>query len=83
MKKLGNPDELPNLPLALRRHRKHFNRLVVETDFLYSLFYEECRKVKYKQICVPKTLWRDVVLHLHTSKTAGKSGIARTVEEFR
>ena len=82
-KNRGNPDESPNLPLALRKYRKQFNRLVVENDILYRLFYDDCGKVKYKQFCVPKTLWREVVFRLHNSKTAGHYGIAKTVEEFR
>ena len=36
-KNRGKPDELPNLPLALRKYRKQFNRLVVENDILYRL----------------------------------------------
>ena len=28
----GSPYESPKLPLALRKYRKHFNRLVVEND---------------------------------------------------
>ena len=82
-KNWGNPDESPNLPLALRKYRKQFNRLVVENDILYRLFYDDCGKVKYKQFCVPKTLWRKVVFRLHNSKTAGHFGIVKTVEEFR
>ena len=31
----GHPDESPNLPTALRKYRKQFNRLVVENDILY------------------------------------------------
>ena len=57
-KNRGNPDESPNLPLALRKYRKQFNRLVVENDILYRLFYDDCGKVNYKQFCVPQTLWR-------------------------
>ena len=45
-KNRGNPDESPNLPLALRKYRKQFNRLVVENDILYRLFYDDCGKVK-------------------------------------
>ena len=82
-KSRGNPDESPNLPLALRKYRKQFNRLVVENDILYRLFYDDCRKVKYKQFCVPKALGREVVFRLHNSKTTGHFGLAKTVEEFR
>ena len=82
-KNRGNPDESTILPLALRKYRKQFKRLVVENDILYRLFYDDCRKVKYKQFCVPKTLWREVVFRLHNSKTAGHFGIAKTVGEFR
>ena len=78
-----NPDESPKLPLALRKYRKLFNRLVVENDILYRLFNDDCGKVKYKHFCVPKTLWREVVLRVHNSKTAGHFGLAKTVEDFR
>ena len=37
-KNRGNPDESPNLPLALRKYRKQFHRLVVEKDILYRFF---------------------------------------------
>ena len=33
-------------------------------------------------ICVPKTLWREVVFRLQNSKTAGYFGIAKTVEGY-
>ena len=82
-KNRGKFDESPNLRLALRKYRKQFNRLVVEKDILYRLFYDDCGKVKYKQFCVPKTLWREVVFRLHKSKTGGHFGVAKTVEEFR
>ena len=79
----GHPDESPNLPIAFRKYRKLFHRLVVENDILYRLFYDDCGKVKYKQFCVLKTLWREVVFRLHNSKTAGHFGIAKTVAEFQ
>ena len=60
-----------------------FSCLVVEKDTLYRLFDDDCGKVKYKQFCVPKTLWREIVFRLHNSKTAGRFGIAKIVEEFR
>ena len=51
--------------------------------FLYRSFYDDCGKVKYKQFCVPKTLWREIVFRLHNLKCAGHFGIAKTVENFR
>ena len=77
-----NPDESPNVSIAIRKHRKQFNRLVVENDILYRLFYDDCSKVKYKKFFVPKTLWREIVFRLHIPKTAGHFGIAKTVEDF-
>ena len=82
-KKRGSPDESPNLPIALRKYRKQFNRLTVENDILYRLFFDDCGKVKHKQYCVPKQLWREVVYRLHNSKTAGHFGTTKTIEEFR
>ena len=79
----GSPDQSPNLPFALRKYKKQFNRLILEHDVLYRLFYDDCGKVQNKQFCVPKHLWRDVVFRLHNSKTAGHFGIGKTVAEFR
>ena len=47
------------------------------------MFYDDCGKVKYKQFCVPKTLWREVVFRFHNSKTSGHFGFAKTIEEFQ
>ena len=66
-KNQGHPDESPTIPIALRKYRKQFNRLVVENDILYRLFYDDCGKVKYKQFCSPETLWHEVVFRLHSS----------------
>ena len=37
----GSPDQSPIFPIALRRYRKQFGRLVVD-DILYRLFYDAC-----------------------------------------
>ena len=79
----GRPDGSPHLPIALRKYRKQFNRLVAEDDILYRLFYDDCGNVQYRQFCVPKHLWREVTYRLHNSKTAGHFGIAKTIAEFR
>ena len=79
----GKPDESLHLPIALRKYRKQFNRLEVRDDILYRLFYDDCGNVQYRQFCVPKHLWREVVFRLHNSKTAGHFGIAKTIAEFR
>ena len=82
-KSQGHVDASPNLPIALRKYRKQFDRLVVEDNVLYRLFFEDCGKIKHKQYCVPKSLWREVVYRLHHSRTAGHLGIVKTIEEFR
>ena len=79
----GKPDESPHLPVALRKYRKQFNRLIVENDILDRLFYDDCGNIQYQQFFVPKHLWREVVFRLHNFKTAGLFGIARTIAEFR
>ena len=79
----GKPDESTTLPIALRKYRKQFNRLEIKNDTLYRLFYDDCGKVQSRQFCVPKHLWREVVYRLHSSKTAGHFGIAKTIAEFR
>ena len=79
----GNLDEFPNLPTALRKCRKLCNRLVVDNDNFYRLFYDDSGKVKYKQCCIIKKPCREVVVHLHNSNTAGHFGCAKTGEEFR
>ena len=35
----GKPDESLHLPIALRKYRKQFNRLVVENDIFYTVFF--------------------------------------------
>ena len=82
-KSRGHVDTSPNLPIALRKYRKQFDRLVVEDNILYRLFFDDCGKIKHKQYCVPKSLWREVVYRLHHSRTAGHLGIVKTIEEFR
>ena len=79
----GSPDTSPNLPIALRKYRKQFPRLIIEDKVLYRLFYDDQGKVQHKQFCVPKSLWREVIYRLHNSPTAGHMGINKTVEEFR
>ena len=79
----GKRDESPHLPIALRKYRKQFNRLIVEDDFLYRLFYDDCGNIQYRKFWVPKHFWREVVFRLHNSKTAGHLGIPKTIAEFR
>ena len=67
----GHPDESLNLTTALRKFRKQFNRLFVEIEILYRFFYDDCGKLKNKQLCVPETFRREFVFHLHSSTTAG------------
>ena len=53
----GNPDESFNLPIASRKYRKQFHRLVVENDILYRLFYDDWLQSKIQTIvCSRKTL---------------------------
>ena len=41
-KSRGHVDASPNLPIALRKYRKQFDRLVVEDNVLYRLFFDDC-----------------------------------------
>ena len=70
----GYPDQSPNLLLVLRKYREQYNRLVVEGDFFYRLFYDDCAKIRYKQFCVLKHLWQEMVYRVHNAKTAGHFG---------
>ena len=79
----GSPDQSPNLPITLRKYKKHFNRLILEHDILYRLSFDDCSKIQHKQFCVPKHLLCEVVFRLHNSKMAGIFGIGKTVAEFR
>ena len=79
----GTPDMSANLPIALRKYRKQFSRLIIQDKVLYRLFYDDQEIVQHKQFCVPKSLWREVIYRLHNSPTAGHMGINKTVEEFR
>ena len=58
-KERGSPDMSPNLPIALRKYRKQFPRLIIQDKVLYRLFYDDQGKVQHKQFCVPKSLWRE------------------------
>ena len=69
-KHMSNPGKSLNLSVALRKYKKQFDRLIVENVFLYSLFHDNCGKLKNKQFCVTKTLWHEVVFRLFNSKTA-------------
>ena len=49
----------------------------------YTGFFYDCGKIKHKQYCVPKSLWREVVYRLHHSRTAGHLGNVKTIEEVQ
>ena len=80
-KSQGKPDDSPNLPIAIRKYRKQFKRLVNENDILYRLFYDDCGKVKYKQFWVTKTLWREIVFRFQSFKTATKTNKLSTTRK--
>ena len=79
-KNRDSPDMSPNLPIALRKYRKQFPRLIIQDNVLYRLFYDIQEKVQHKQFCVPKSLWREVIYRLHSSPTAGHMRTNKTVE---
>ena len=68
---------------TVRKYFKQINRLVVEEGVLFRLFYDDIGQIQYKQYCLPKQLWKEVVYRLHNSRTAGHVGILKTIREFR
>ena len=79
-------EQIPNLTYENSRRKKYakqFNRLIIEEDVLYRNFYDDTGQVKYKQYCLPKHLWIEVVYRFHNSRTGGHLGMTRTTEEFR
>ena len=82
-KNRGSFDQSPNLSNALRKYRKHFNCVILEEDFLYRLFHDDCGEGMLHQFCVAKNLWREVIFRLHNSKTAACFGISKMVEKSR
>ena len=82
-KNRGYPDNSSNLPTVLRKYRKQFARLIVEDNILYRLFYHDCGRIKHKQYCVPKALWREVLFRLHSSRRVGHLGIQKIIADFR
>ena len=79
-------EQVPNLTYENSRKKKYakqFNRLIIENDVLYRNFFDDTGKVKYKQYCLPKHRWKQVVYRPHNSPTGGHLGMTRTSEEFR
>ena len=60
-----------NLPIVFRKNSKQSGYIVVEDNVFYRLFFDDFGKIKNKQYCVPKFLWREVTYRLHHSLTAG------------
>ena len=67
----------------LRKYRKQFRRLICENSVIYRLFYDDCGRVKHKQICVPSHLRAQILYEIHNSQTGGHLGITKTAHEFR
>ena len=75
-----------NLKYASRRLKKYvrkFDRLEIENNTLYRQFFDGTGKLIFKEYCLPKHLWKEVIYRLHNSPTGGHLGILRTTQEFR
>ena len=73
-----------NLKYASRRLKKYveqFDRLEIENNTLCRQFFDD--KIIFKQYCLPKNLWKEVIFTLHNSPTGGHLGILRTIHDFR
>ena len=44
---------------------------------VFPLFYDELGKVKWKQFCVPETVWREIMFRLHSSTSVLDVGTAK------
>ena len=82
-KNSGLPSDLKYASTRLKKYAKQFDRLKLENNVLYRLFYDDTGKILHQQICLPKHLWKEVIYRLHNSPTAGHLGILRTIQEFR
>ena len=82
-KKHGLSTDLKYAWTRLKKFAKQFDRLQLENDVLYRLFYDDTGKILYQQYCLPKHLWKEVIYRLHNSPTGGHLGILRTIQEFR
>ena len=83
LKLQNNIEDLQYASFALKRYKKHFDRLVLIENILYRQFFDHTGNVKYLQYCLPKHLWKKIIYRLHNSPTTGHVGIVRTVQEFR
>ena len=82
-KNSGLPSDLKYASTRLKKYAKQFDRLKLENNVLYRLFYDDTGKILHQQICLLKHLWKEVIYRLHNSPTAGHLGILRTIQEFR
>ena len=48
----------------LKRYFKHLNRLAIEDEVLYQLFYNYAGKIEFKQYCLPKHLWKETLCRI-------------------
>ena len=66
-----------------RKYLRQFRRLFTESGMLYRRYFAHDGKMLHKQLCVPKTMLKEVMNRIHNAPTGGHLGITRTIEEFR
>ena len=81
-KRNGLSNYLKYASRRLKKYAKQFDRLEIQNNTLYRQFFDDTGKVVFKQYCLPKDLWKEVIYRLHNSPTGGHLGILRTIQEF-
>ena len=66
-----------------QKYLKQFRRLFIENGLLYRRYFAHDGTILYKQLCVPKTILKEIMYRIHNSPTGGHLGFTRTTEEFR
>ena len=82
-KRKGLNRDLKYASRLLKKYVKQFNHWEIENNTLYRQFFDDTGKRFFKQYCLPKHLWKEVIYRLHNSPTGGHLGTLRTIQEFR
>ena len=77
-KRNGLSGNLKYASRRLKKYAKQFDRLEIE-NMLCRQFFDDTDKIIFKQYCLPKHLWKEVIYRLHNSPTGGHLGILRTI----
>ena len=54
-----------------QKYLKHFRRIFIENGILYRRYFAHDGTTFCKQLCLPKTILKEIVYRIHNSPTAG------------